>query len=93
MSDKHIGPITEVSDVINALDELLIKLRETPRETTIRDIVRDSRMSQRNFAEYLNIPLRTVENWCTGARKCPEYVIELIQYKLENEGIISNPED
>ena len=88
MSDKHISPITEGSEVINALDELLIKLRETPRETTIRDIVRDSRMTQKNFAEYLNIPLRTVENWCTGLRKCPEYVQELIVYKLKNEGFI-----
>jgi DNA-binding transcriptional regulator YiaG len=88
MNDKHIDPITEGSEVINALDELLIKLRETPRETTIRDIVRESRMTQRNFAAYLNIPLRTVEDWCRGIRKCPEYVRDLIVYRLKNEGFI-----
>lgn len=88
MSNKNIDPIMEGNEVINALDELLIKLRETPRETTIRDIVRESRMTQKNFAEYLNIPLRTVENWCSGVRKCPEYVRDLIVYRLKNEGFI-----
>ena len=44
------------------------------------------------FAQVLNIPLRTVESWCTGVRKCPDYVVELIAYKLVGEGIIKDPE-
>lgn len=59
-----------------------------PSEITIRDIVRDTGLSQRAFAKHLNIPLRTVENWCGNTRKCPDYVLELIVYRLKSENIL-----
>ena len=43
------------------------------------------RMSQRQFAEYFNIPKRTIENWEGGQRKPPPYVVELIEYKIRKE--------
>lgn len=55
---------------------------------TIRDLITASGMTQRSFAEYFRIPLRTVENWSTGSRSCPPYLIDLIEYKLRSEGII-----
>lgn len=47
-----------------------------------------SGMTQAQFADYFNIPKRTVENWETGVRTPPEYVVRLIEYKLTNEGKI-----
>lgn len=47
-----------------------------------------SGMSLKGFSEYFGIPLRTVENWSAGVNKCPEYLLELMRYKLENEKII-----
>jgi DNA-binding transcriptional regulator YiaG len=44
-----------------------------------------SGMNLKQFSEYFNIPYRTVQNWDLGLRQCPEYVLELIQYKLNNE--------
>lgn len=82
-----------MSDKLTDAEMILAKLRSLPSETTIRDIIRDSRMTQKAFAEHLNIPLRTVENWCGGIRKCPEYVRDLIVYRLKNEGIIKETED
>ena len=38
-----------------------------------------------DFAKYFNIPYRTIQNWEAGTRQCPEYVVELIKYKLEKE--------
>lgn len=78
---------------LTTAEMLLERRRSQPIETTIRDIVRDSHMTQKAFAEHLNIPLRTVEAWCRGIRKCPEYVQELIVYKLTNEGILKETED
>ena len=60
---------------------------------TIRELIASTGMSQRAFAEILNIPLRTVENWCMGKNKCPDYVISLIEYKLKNERLISDASD
>lgn len=45
-------------------------------------------MTQAAFADYFGIPKRTVENWEGGQRKCPEYLLDLMAYKLKNEGII-----
>ena len=54
----------------------------------IRDLRISSRMTQKQFAEYFKIPLRTIENWETSKRNPPEYVIELIKYKLEKEDLL-----
>lgn len=48
-----------------------------------------SGMTQKAFAEYFDIPQRTVENWEGGQRGCPKYLLKLMQYKLINEGIIN----
>ena len=52
---------------------------------TIKELRLSTRMTQREFAGYFNIPLRTIENWETGKRNPPEYLIELIRYKLKKE--------
>ena len=52
---------------------------------TIKELRLSARMTQKQFAGYFNIPLRTIENWETGKRKPPEYVVELIRYRLEKE--------
>lgn len=55
---------------------------------TIRDMRIASGMSQASFAEYLNIPRRTIQEWESDRRTPPPYVVELINYKLINEGLI-----
>ena len=45
-------------------------------------------MTQKAFAEYFDIPKRTIENWEGEQRKCPEYIVALIEYKLKAEGLI-----
>lgn len=55
---------------------------------TIKELRLSTRMTQREFAGYFNIPLRTIENWETGKRNPPEYVVELIRYRLEKEDLL-----
>ena len=44
-----------------------------------REIVSAAGMTQAAFAEAFCIPLRTVENWCTGCRECPLYTRLMMQ--------------
>ncbi len=44
-----------------------------------------TRMTQREFAKYFNIPQRSIENWEGGKRTPPPYVVELIEYKIRKE--------
>lgn len=51
----------------------------------IEDLIEISGMNITQFAEYFGIPYRTIQNWKSGTNKCPEYLLRLILYKLENE--------
>ena len=42
-------------------------------------------LSQKAFGEWLNIPVRTIEEWEAGRRRPPKYVVELIEYKVRRE--------
>lgn len=53
-----------------------------------KDLRKLSGMTQKQFSEFFGIPLRTIENWEGGKRGCPEYLLELLKYKLETEGLI-----
>lgn len=54
----------------------------------IKELRAASGMSQSEFAKYFGIPKHTLQNWEQGQRKCPDYLLELIEYKLRNENII-----
>ena len=47
-----------------------------------KELREKSGMSCAEFGRFFNIPYRTIQNWEYGERKCPEYVIDLMAYKL-----------
>lgn len=55
---------------------------------TFKELRQQSGMTQKAFSEYFQIPKRTIEEWDRGARKCPEYLIALMEYKLIKENKI-----
>lgn len=42
-------------------------------------------MNRREFSDYMDIPLRTLEEWEAGRRKMPDYVLRLITYYVRME--------
>lgn len=44
-----------------------------------------SGMNLTEFSQYFNIPYRTLQHWEHGTRKCPDYLLKLIEYKLIKE--------
>lgn len=55
---------------------------------TIKELRTACGMTQQAFADYFNIPKRSIENWEYGKTEPPAYLIELIEYKLKREGLI-----
>ena len=47
-------------------------------------------MNRREFCDYYGIPYRTVQDWEAEKRELPEYLLRLIKYRAENEGMIKN---
>ena len=59
----------------------------------VKELREASGMKRKEFAEYFGISYRTVQKWelhglSTEGRKCPEYLLSLMKYKLEKENII-----
>ena len=52
-----------------------------------KELLEKSKMNLKQFSEYFGIPYRTVQDWKLGARKCPDYLLSLIQYKIEKEDL------
>ncbi len=44
-----------------------------------------SGMNRKDFAVWLGVPYRTMQEWELGRRAMPEYVLRLIAYKVLNE--------
>lgn len=44
-------------------------------------------LTQHQLSELTGIPFRTIQNWETGQRKCPDYVERLVLEKLNDEKI------
>lgn len=54
---------------------------------TVRELRECMNLSQGKFAEYFDIPVRTVQDWEQGRRKPPEYVVGMMEriYKAEEK--------
>lgn len=54
----------------------------------VKDLRRAAGLTQRELAEYFEIPKRTLEKWETGESEPTEYLVKLMEYKLRKEGIL-----
>lgn len=52
---------------------------------TFKEIRQMSGLSLTEFSKAFNIPYRTLQHWEKETRKCPDYVLELIVFKIKKE--------
>ena len=55
------------------------------KSSAMRAVQEKSGMNRKDFAEWLKIPYRTISDWECGLRKMPDYVLNLIAYKVRME--------
>ena len=56
---------------------LIISIKRMMR--TAKEIRKLSKLSQTQFSEKYSIPVQTLRHWEQGQRKCPEYVLLLLE--------------
>ena len=73
--DKDAAPVADISHDGDgkAIGERFTELRES------------TGMNRKEFAEYLDIPYRTMTEWERGNRSMPNYLYALIEYKIQTE--------
>jgi len=52
---------------------------------TLKKVRESVGMNRREFSDYMEIPLRTLEEWEAGRRKMPDYLLRLIVYYTKTE--------
>jgi transcriptional regulator with XRE-family HTH domain len=55
---------------------------------TFKELREQSGMTRTQFAKYFNISYRTIQNWELGLRECPQYLLDLMEYKLKKVYLI-----
>lgn len=74
-----IAVIEEAEGDATCIDEIDVNEEPLPPALIIKRLRNlDGKTSRTAFAKKYNIPLRTVENWESGANEPPEYVIDLL---------------
>ncbi len=75
-------------------DEVIIEVEKHEDKKTMerrimayafKMIRNESGMNRKDFSEWLGIPYRTMQEWELGRRAMPQYVLDLIEYKVKNE--------
>lgn len=56
--------------------------------TNVKDLRLATKMTQQGFGDYFGIPLRTIQQWEYEKRPIKPYIINLMQYKLTQNGVI-----
>lgn len=68
--------------------ELEVKDKEVQKQKNAERFVairKQTEMNRKEFAEWLGIPYRTMQDWERGISQVPDYVLRLIDYKVAME--------
>lgn len=93
---RGLGPVDDEFywDDEDTLARALAKVEEDDievQEPAMRALRAATGMTRKAFADYFEIPVRTIEDWEAGRRQPPAYVEKLIAYKIEKERIKMTP--
>lgn len=79
VSDLSLSSIWGDSPDADIPTDRVVMLRNFWADThcTITDLLERYNMRIIDFSAYFDIPYRTVQHWCYGARQCPPYVVAM----------------
>ena len=66
---------------------LLYGVKEMDCKTKIKELRESTGMNRKEFCKYFQIPYRTVTEWELENLHAPEYVLRLLEYYIQNEGL------
>lgn len=62
-------------------------------KTKIKELRESTGMNRKDFCSFFRIPYRTVTEWELGNRHAPEYVLRLLEYYIQHEGLAKTSTD
>ena len=86
LRDALDSPIWEAEDVSSDGRKEWLKTIYAAANRSMRDIIKETGLSQAKFGDYFGIPKRSIENWCNGATTPLPYMLIMMQEVL---GLVS----
>ena len=83
--DKESYLIEGLLVEIERLEDKEIDDQKRKLANLFKAVREQSGMTRKDFANWLGIPYRTMQEWELGRRAMPDYVLKLIAYKVVNE--------
>lgn len=66
-------------------DEMDFLLSNSEFKDILIETRKETGMNRKEFADFLRIPYRTVQDWELGKRQMPEYLLRLIKFRVDAE--------
>ena len=83
----------EVNGNVSAQSQDMVPANDFSQGERFVQLREQTGMNRKDFAEYLGIPYRTMQDWERDVRTMPNYVFALIEYKVRNEFGIKLPQE
>ena len=83
----------EVNGNVSAQSQDMVPANDFSQGERFVQLREQTGMDRKDFAEYLGIPYRTMQDWERDVRTMPNYVFALIEYKVRNEFGIKLPQE
>lgn len=83
--EKEIFNVEGIEIEIEKYDKEDAEAKRRKMAYAFKAIREESGMSRKDFAQWLGVPYRTMQEWELGRRMMPDYVLRLIAYKVVNE--------
>lgn len=77
--DAVKSPVWKKEDVSSEGKEEWLRNIYVAANRTIRDVIKETGLSQAKFGEYFGIPKRSIENWCNGYTTILPYLLIMMQ--------------
>ena len=84
---------TQNADVVQDKNVMLMITGDISQGERFTQLREQTGMNRKEFAEYLDIPYRTMQDWERDVRTMPSYVFALIEYKVRNEFGLKLPQE
>ena len=65
---------------------------EKTKQEMLVELRKETGLSRKAFADHFDIPYRTITDWERGERTMPDYVLRLIAYYIQSEGLKNDSE-
>lgn len=84
--DKNSKDYREYNEIVKAMIKASkndVEAKDTAE--SIKELRERTGLTQVDFSKQYNIPVGSIRDWEQGRKHCPEYVIELLRFKIEHE--------